>query len=116
MRNLYTADLKRILKSKLFMATCILAGVFALINPLLNKLLFEALDLGELLGSMVTAKSMTFTSFLPGDNLGLVMPILIAISVCQDFSQGTVRNKIICGKSRTAIYLSHLLARSEEHT
>ena len=110
MRNLYVADLKRILKDKLFLVTCILAGVFAVINPLLNKVLFEALDLGDMLGMMANAKSMFFSAFLPSDNLGLVMPILIAIIVCKDFSQGTVRNKIISGKSRTAIFLSHLLA------
>ncbi len=110
MRNLYIADLKRILKDKLFMVTCILAGVFAVINPLLNKVLFEALDMGDLLGGMMNAKSMLFSAFLPGDNLGLVMPILVAIIVCKDFSQGTVRNKIISGKSRALIFLSHLLS------
>ena len=110
MRNLYLVDLKRILKDKLFLVTCILATVFAVINPLLNKILFEALDMGELLDSMINAKTMTFSAFLPGDNLGLIMPILIAIVVCKDFSQGTVRNKIISGKSRTAILLSHFLS------
>ena len=110
MRNLYVADLKRILKDKLFTVTCILAGVFAVINPLLNKILFEALDMGDLLGGMMNAKSMLFTAFLPGDNLGLMMPILVAIIVCKDFSQGTVRNKVISGKSRALIFLSHLLS------
>ena len=109
MRNLYVTDVKRILKDKLFVVTCILAAVFAVINPLLNKVLFEALDLGELLGGMY-AKTMLFSAFLPSDNLGMIMPILIAIIVCKDFSQGTVRNKIISGKSRAEIYLSHLLA------
>ena len=112
MRNLYVADLKRIIKDKLFMVTCILAGVFAVINPLLNKVLFEALDLGEMLDGMMSmnAKSMLFTAFMPGDNLGLIMPILVAIIICKDFSQGTVRNKIISGQSRTTIFLSHLLS------
>ncbi|MBE6694478.1 MAG: hypothetical protein E7589_06920 [Ruminococcaceae bacterium] len=110
MRNLYVTDLKRILKDKLFVVTCILAGVFAVVNPLLNKVIFEALDLGELLGNMVNAKSMLFSAFIPGDNLGLIMPILIAIIVSKDFSQGTVRNKIISGRSRTEIFISHLLA------
>lgn len=109
MRNLYVTDIKRIIKDKLFLVSCILAGVFALINPILNKVIFEAVDLGEMLGTM-NAKSMMFTSFLPGDNVGLIMPILISIIVCKDFSQGTVRNKIISGKSRTKIYLSHLLS------
>ena len=110
MRNLYLTDLKRILKDKLFLVTCILAGVFAIINPLLNKVLFEALDLGEMLGMMVSAKSMLFSSFLPSDNVGLIMPILIAVVVCKDFGHGTVRNKIISGRSRTEIFLSHLFS------
>ena len=112
MRNLYVTDLKRILKDKLFMVTCILAGVFAVINPLLNKVLFEALGLGEMREGIMnmSAKSMLFTALTPGDNLGLIMPILIAIIVCKDFSQGTVRNKIISGKARATIFLSHLLS------
>ena len=112
MRNLYVMDIKRILKDKLFMVTCILAGVFALINPLLNKLIFSLLDMEEVLDGImnVNAKSMFFSAFLPGDNLGLIMPILFAIIMCKDFSQGTVRNKIISGKSRKAIFISHLLA------
>lgn len=109
MRNLYVTDIKRIIKDKLFLVSCILAGVFAIINPILNKVLFEAVDLGEMLGTM-NAKTMMFTSFLPGDNVGLIMPILISIIVCKDFSQGTVRNKIISGNSRTKIYISHLLS------
>ena len=112
MRNLYISDLKRILKVKLFLITCILAGVFALVNPLLYKVLFSLLDLGEMLTGIVDAKSMLFTAFLPGDNLGLIMPILVAIIVCKDFSQGTVRNKIISGHSRSKIFLSHLFTSS----
>ena len=112
MRDLYIADLKRIFKDKLFLVSCILGGVFAVINPLLNKLLLVALDIDDLFGSMMSAKSMMFSSFLPGDNLGLIMTILIAIIVCKDFSQGTVRNKIICGRSRTSIFISHFLAAS----
>ena len=63
-----------------------------------------------MLGMMASAKSMTFTAFIANDNLGLIMPILVAIIICKDFSQGTVRNKIISGKSRSVIYLSHFLA------
>ncbi len=110
MRNLYITDLKRIFKDKLFLVTCILATVFALINPLLNKAIFELLGINDLLGSIANSKSMLFTAFAPGDNLGLILPILICIIVCKDFSQGTVRNKIISGKPRLVIYVSHLLA------
>ena len=112
MRNLYKTDLKRIFKDKLFLITCILAGVFAFINPLLYKVLFVALGIEDIPLLLVNAKSLFFTAFAAGDNLGLIMPILIAIIVCKDFSQGTVRNKIISGKSRGAIFLSHFLTAS----
>ncbi len=112
MRNLYVTDIKRILKDKLFLVTCILAGVFSAVNPLLYKLLFVALGIEDAGGMMINSKSLFFTAFAPGDNLGLIMPILIAIIVCKDFSQGTVRNKIISGKSRASIFLSHFLTAS----
>ena len=112
MRNLYLTDLKRLFKDKLFLITVILALAFALFNPLLYYALFQLLELGDLLGQMVNAKSLLFTAFLPSDNLGLILPILIAIIICKDFSQGTVRNKIICGNARHTIFLSHFLSSS----
>ena len=58
---------------------------------------------------MFSAKDLFFRFFIPGDNLGLIMPVLVGIVLCKDFSQGTVRNKIICGKSRVSIFLSMFL-------
>lgn len=110
MLNLYITDLKKIIKDKLFLVTCILAAILAIGNPLTYKLLFDALGVGELLGDLMSAKSLFFSSFSPGNNIGVIMPILIAIIVCKDFSQGTVRNKIISGKSRTTIFISHFLS------
>ena len=114
MRNLLKADLKRAWKDKLFIVLFILAGVFALITPLLYKAIFalmsmeEALEMEAILGSQVNAKVLFFTSFSPSNNLGLILPILLAIVLCKDFSHGTIRNKVICGKSRTKIYFSLL--------
>lgn len=112
MRNLLKADLKRAWKDKLFLILCILAGVFAISTPLLYKAIFalmdmeEMLEMGPLLGNSFTAKGMFFTSFSPSNNFGMILPILTAIILCKDFSHGTIRNKIICGKSRTKIYFS----------
>lgn len=118
MLNLLKADLKRAWKDKLFLVLCILAGVFAVTTPLLYKGIFvlmdmeELLEMGDLLGNQFTAKGMFFTSFSPSNNFGLILPILTAIILCKDFSHGTVRNKIICGKSRTKVYFSLFLACS----
>lgn len=109
MLNLLKTDLKRVLKDKLFLILCIIAAAFALFNPLVYKALFVLIDMEAELGMAIDAKTLCFTSFSPGNNLGLIMPIFAAIALCKDFSHGTVRNKIICGKSRTQIFFSMFL-------
>ncbi len=114
MRELLKADLKRAVKDKLFLVLIIIAGVFAVLIPLIYKALFSLVNLEEMqeiemLGLQINAKTMFFSAFSPGSNFGLVLPIMVAIILCKDFSGGTVRNKIICGKSRGSIYLSMLL-------
>lgn len=111
MRNLFKTDLLRILKDKLFMVVCILGGVFALLSPLLYELIVVALDVGDAeIGMIASAKSLFFTAFSPSGNFGLILPILLSIVLCKDFSYGTVRNKIICGKTRFSIFLSMFLS------
>ena len=57
MFNLLKMDLKRLFKDKLFLVLCILAGVFALITPLLYKGLFALMEGEDLLG-MFSAKDL----------------------------------------------------------
>ena len=110
MTKLFRADLNRVLKDKLLLVMGILAVVFALITPLLYAAIFSMGGLLDdaLLASLVSAKSQFFQSFSMTNNLGLIAPVLLAIVLCKDFSFGTVRNKIISGKSRISIYLSLL--------
>lgn len=107
MRSLIKTDMRRIFKDKLFIVVCILGTVLAFSTPLLYKGL--ALFIGvedELLGMLTDSKSMFFSAFATGTNFGLILPILLCLVLCKDFRYGTVRNKIICGKSRVKIFLS----------
>lgn len=108
MVDLIKSDFRRVLKDKLFMVVCILAAVFAVITPLLYKLIFSSMDteLEVMTAGLVYAKDNFFGAFSLGNNFGFVMPFLLAIILCKDFSHGTVRNKIISGHSRTNIFLS----------
>ena len=109
MRGLLKADFKRVFKDKLLLIMGILAVVFALITPLLYALLLSGESgeaMGILTGGYTQAKSQFFGSFAIGNNLGLIAPVLLAIALCKDFSYGTVRNKVISGKSRTQIFMS----------
>lgn len=111
MRNLLVADLKRVLKDKLFLVICIIGACFAIFTPLLNLVLIKILgsiELEELveIGFDFSGKMMFFSSFSLTNNFGLILPIFIIIIILKDFSHGTIRNKIICGHSRTNIFLS----------
>lgn len=109
MTNLIKVDLKRVLKDKLIIVILILGAVFALITPLLYRLLFSAVDdpsIEVIAGDLTSAKNHFFTAFSLSSDFGLIVPVLLAIILCKDFSFGTVRNKIICGNSRRSIFLS----------
>lgn len=108
MTKLIKSDLARIVKDKLFLVVCILGVIFAVITPLLYQLLFSGMDMADdvITTSLISAKSQFFSAFSLSNNFGLVVPVLIAIILCKDFSFGTIRNKIISGHSRSSIFLS----------
>lgn len=114
MRELIQADLKRVLKDKLLLVLAILAVVFALITPLTFALVFSVIDVSEepMLSALVSAKGLFFQSFSMTNNMGFIAPVLLAIVLYKDFSYGTVRNKIISGKSRSQIFLSTFIVCS----
>lgn len=114
MANLLKVDFKRVLKDKLFLIMCILAGVFGLITPLLTggiSLLVgeEGSSAVAMLGLAATAQDNFFQAMMFGSDMGLIAPILLAIILCKDFGSGTVRNKLIGGYSRTQIFFSMYL-------
>lgn len=113
MSGLLKADFRRVFKDKLLIVMGILALVFAAITPLLYAVIFSGDSLAggdemamDMLSGYISGKAQFFSSFSLGNNLGLIAPVLLAIVLCKDFSFGTIRNKIIAGKSRTDIYLS----------
>jgi len=122
MIKLIKIDFLRILKDKLFLIVCILSAVFAIITPLLNygiiTLMADVMDATDeeaalMMGMMqIDAKTMFFSAFSAGNNFGMILPILFSIVLCKDFSQGTVRNKILSGRSRREIYLSSFIVTS----
>ena len=108
MTNLIRSDARRVLKDKLFLVACIIGAAFAVLMPLLYQLIFSGMEdfYDDMLSSLVSAKGQFFSAFSPGNNFGLIVPVLLAIVLCKDFSFGTVRNKIISGNRRSSIFLS----------
>lgn len=110
MLNLLKADLVRIFKDKLFLVVCIIGGALAIFSPILYEIIFLSLDAMDFADMLIDSKSLFFSAFSPSNNFGLIVPVLMAIILCKDFSYGTVRNKIICGKSRFSIFMSMFIS------
>ena len=113
MTDLLRADFRRIIRDRLLVVMGILAIGFAAISPLLYALLLNVIGIDPsedaLVSQYINAKGQFFSSFAFGSNVGLIAPVLLAIALCKDFSFGTVRNKIISGKSRSQIFMSLFL-------
>ena len=108
MVELLKTDLKRVFKDKLLFVMGILAVVFALLTPLLYAVIFSVGNLSSepMFASLMYSKGHFFEVFSMTSDMGLIVPVLLAIVLCKDFSHGTVRNKIIAGKHRSSIFLS----------
>lgn len=100
MLSLIKVDFLRILKNKLFLVGAIIAGAFSVLFPLLY------------FGISKTDKSMEMYAATPTYQMLSVMPVgfilslFLSIIVGQEYSFGTIRNKIIIGKKRSHIYFS----------
>lgn len=107
--NLMKADLLRLTKDK---PLRIIAIVLVAMN-FLTMGMFKVLQLiggEEMLGEMVKSLGLTsFFSLFALGNLGLMVALAVSMFVGRDFSQNTIRNKIIGGNARHKIYLSSLL-------
>jgi len=112
MRELIRTDLRRILKDKLFLVVMLICALFGITTPILNKLIYSVVGMMEIAEISVYTKDMLFASFSPSGNIGLIAPILLTAVICKDFSQGTVRNKLISGKTRTEVFMSMFISSS----
>lgn len=113
MKSLLKADLYRVLKSRLTRIALILVLAFPVLTVLLygGIRLFTA-GLGEDMESLdmlFTANSLIGSVYSLTNNIGFVLPAFTGILACMDISNGTLRNKVIAGNSRSAIYCSHLI-------
>lgn len=112
MSRLLKADIYRVVKSRLSLIALILAAAF----PVLIVLMYAGIraiggmDDPELgMDMLFNANSIIGSVYSLSNNIGLVVPAFAGILVCMDYSNGTLRNKVIAGNRRSAIYLSHLI-------
>ena len=110
MAGLIKADFYRIFKDKLFLILLIIAGAMALVYPLIyfGTFYFLAEASNTDVREQSSSIGLALTMFAPFSNFGLLLSIFMIIILYKDFSNGTIRNKIIMGKSREQVFFADL--------
>ena len=111
MGRLFKAFLFRISKDLAFRITLIIGAGLAVLTTATYLLLQFLLADSDLEGmKFLTGHGMLIESMSPAQNFGLAVPINLITFTCLEFSQGTIRNKIIGGHSKAKVYLSLFLS------
>lgn len=109
MNNLIKVDLFRLKKDK----TALLGGIISFGLLMMSVGLFAVIssfaENMDGLQQLFSAKTGFIQSFQMGNNVGLVVIIIIAIMTSRDFTQHTIRLKVINGYDRVKIYFSTLI-------
>ncbi|NLN50260.1 MAG: hypothetical protein GX149_01370 [Acholeplasmataceae bacterium] len=111
MKNLIKAEFYRLRKDKVALIGIIVAFgmmAFSILMNLILKGVFSAIedDLGV---SIMSGLFLFKSSFEPANNMGLIMLIFGAIILIRDFSQSTIRQKIIFGYTRKQIFFASVI-------
>ena len=97
----------RISKDITFKITLIVGAGMAVFMTLLYLILQNAVGDGM---KMLSGQGMLISSFSPAQNFGIAIPINLISFIYLEFSQGSIRNKIIAGHSKSKIYASLFLS------
>lgn len=108
MLRLFKAFIFKISRDLTFRITLIIGAGIAVFMALLYALLDFSVDLEGV--KMLTGQGMLVNSMSPVQNYGIAIPVNLITFTCLEFSQGTIRNKIIAGHSKAKIYASLFLS------
>ena len=100
MRNLLNANFRRLIRGKIFWIAIIFmvgAEIFACAVQYRDVLEYDA---------VLTMDQMTFQT---GIYLGIVTAVFVSLFVGTEYSDGTIRNKLLVGHKRTQIYLANFV-------
>lgn len=107
MINLLRVNLYRMRKDILLYVCLAVTVVMVFTSVATFKLLgvLTGVDL-ESFGMVASGKVLLLNTLSPMNNMGMLIPILLIIMQARDYSNGTIRNKIICGCSRTSVFMA----------
>ena len=109
MGNIFKAFLFKLKKDLSFRIIGIIGLVLAVILPTILFLIDLGISQiggeGKITHMLCTGQSLLVSSWSPTQNFGLAIPITLITLTVLEFTNGTIRNKVISGYSKTKIYL-----------
>ena len=108
MKRLFKAFLFKLTRDLTFRITLIIGAGMALLMTGIYLVIDLTAATEGVLGDtkFLTGQTMLIASMSPAQNYGLAIPINVVSFICLEFTQGTIRNKIIAGNSKFKIYAS----------
>lgn len=100
MRKLFSANRFRLKRTKVFWFTLVFTFCFSIFSVLQGQKIDSLGNLG---------RDLDYYYAQPLPFFGLIISVFIAIFLGTDYSNGTIRNKLIVGYKRSDIYLANLL-------
>lgn len=109
MKQLILTDLRRFFKNKFIIVIAIVAVAIPLFGALAEVALLNLSDPPEGYRLQMSLLSIINDCFSLTSNCGLLILIMGCVLLDRDRKGGILRNKLICGKTRTQIYFSAFL-------
>ena len=107
MNRVFCANMMRLKKNKLFWLGMVLTAGYGILNCCTVYRMMQ--KYGEAEGGAYPLDNCLLT-FMPV--IGIVLSVVISMYLGTDYSDGTIRNKIMAGKSRNSIYTANFLTCS----
>ena len=110
MGNLFRAFLFKVKKEISVRITLFIGLGFAILIPLILFLIDVGISFldgsgGSIEHMMCNGQSLLISSFSPTQNFGIAIPITLITFTVAEFTNGTIRNKVISGYSKTKVYV-----------
>lgn len=109
MKNIFKAFLFKLKKDLSFRIIGIIGLALAVLLPtilfLIDLGISQLNDDGKIIHMLCTGQGLLVSSWSPTQNFGLAIPITLITLTVLEFTNGTIRNKVISGYSKTKIYL-----------
>ena len=107
MKKLLNFEFRKLFRQKSFYVCGILLLAFVFLSAAISRLAVDNAE--KITAPLPTAIGMLRTA-LQGANATLIIGIFVALFVCADYSDGTLKNIYAKGYTRTSVYFSKMIA------